>query len=47
MNDPLVEPEIVPGTSRPIPVAPNPVDPNPAADPNLDPQTQPAPADGG
>ncbi|WP_281272220.1 hypothetical protein [Nocardioides marmorisolisilvae] len=32
--DPGPEPQIVPGTSRPIPV-----------DPNLDPQTHPAPAE--
>lgn len=35
-QEPLVEPEIVPGTSRPIPV-----DPEPATHPNLDPQTGP------
>jgi hypothetical protein len=31
--DPLTEPEIVPGTSRPIPVDPIPLDPNPGTDP--------------
>ncbi len=35
-HEPPVEPEIVPGTSRPIPVEPEPV-----TDPNLDPQTRP------
>jgi hypothetical protein len=39
-TDPQPEPQIVPGTSRPIPV-----DPDPGADPNLDPQTRPAPAE--
>jgi len=47
MSDPQVEPEIVPGTSRPIPVAPIPADPNPASDPasdpGPDPQTEPRP----
>lgn len=39
--DPVPEPQIVPGTSRPIPV-----DPNPGTDPAVQPQTDPAPADG-
>ena len=36
------EPTIVPGTSRPIPVDPEP-EITPLTDPHLDPQTQPKP----
>jgi len=39
------EPEIVPGTSRPIPVEPQP-EIDPLTDPHLDPQTQPMPERG-
>lgn len=40
LPDSLPEPEIVPGTSRPIPV-----DPTPGADPDRYPQTHPDPAE--
>ena len=39
--DPGPDPQIVPGTSQPIPVVRNPDDPNPGSGPESDPESDP------